>query len=387
MAATAQVLVKATTVGQHPVSVVLRSGKNDENLANNSSSVTVTVDEATASADLELQLTPYPNPAGRNVDMTYGFSVTNHGPDPSVGAVFSLAMHPDVQFRSATVSQGTIEFVEGGVPDEEAEPVERDYANAGLGIIESGQTVTGKVVVRYPQTGSFTYSATVLSINTGDPNTLDNSAVGVTEVVVAGNASLSLTAQDGPDPVRVGQNLTYTFDVSNQGPETAPDVRLEVDLPAGVTIVSRNTPQGTSSVVNGDVVFSFGNMANGASLQATVVVTPTVAGTLAYSANLTSFSVDNDKTNNFRSGTTVAGPFANLGLTATDSPDPVGVGADLTYTFDVSNQGPDTATNARLDVDLPAGAQIVSTNTPQGQATETNGDVAFAFGSIANGAT
>lgn len=385
--ATATVVVQATTAGQHTIPAVLRSGKTDENLNNNVAFASVNVEEAATSANLEVEFSSHPQPAGRNADLTYTFAVTNHGPDPAVGVIFSLGMHVDVEFRSASVSQGTIEFTEGGPPADPNFPDPLDYALGALGILESGQTVTGTVVVRYPNNGSFRYFVSTYAVNTDDPDTTDNAVSDFTDVVTAPNASLSLSAQDSPDPLRLGQNLTYTFTVTGQGPATATDTRLVVDVPAGATLVSRSAPQGTSSVVNGDVVFDLGSVANGASVQATVVVTPASAGTLPYSATVTSFGVDADTSNNTQSGTTLVAPFVNLGLTASDGPDPVGVGSDLTYTFDVNNTGPDAATNTRLDVDLPAGAQIVSANAAQGSAMVVSGDVVFTLGTVANGAT
>lgn len=48
-------------------------------------------------------------------------------------------------------------------------------------------------------------------------------------------------------------------------------------------------------------------------------------------------------------------PSANLGVTKTDSPDPVESGSNLVYTIAVSNAGPDTATNPSLSDMVPPG--------------------------------
>ncbi len=60
-------------------------------------------------------------------------------------------------------------------------------------------------------------------------------------------ADLQLTVTDSPDPVVVGQNVTYTFTVRNQGPTYASSVTLANTLNAGLTVISITPSQGTCS--------------------------------------------------------------------------------------------------------------------------------------------
>ncbi len=50
----------------------------------------------------------------------------------------------------------------------------------------------------------------------------------------------------------------------------------------------------------------------------------------------------------------------DLAVTATATPDPIGVGGDLAYTLTVTNQGPDTAQGVVVSDTLPADVQLVS---------------------------
>lgn len=54
------------------------------------------------------------------------------------------------------------------------------------------------------------------------------------------------------------------------------------------------------------------------------------------------------------------GTGADLAVTQTDSPDPAAVGADLTYTLNVTNLGPETATDVTLTDTLPGSVTFVS---------------------------
>ena len=64
-----------------------------------------------------------------------------------------------------------------------------------------------------------------------------------------------------------------------------------------------------------------------------------------------------------------AAPVIDLSIIKTDRPDPVFVGARLTYTLTVRNAGPDTATNVRVADALPAATNFVSVATSQGTCT------------------
>jgi uncharacterized repeat protein (TIGR01451 family) len=57
---------------------------------------------------------------------------------------------------------------------------------------------------------------------------------------------------------------------------------------------------------------------------------------------------------------------ADLSITKSDSPDPVSTGAPLTYSIQVANAGPDTATNIVVTDNLPKGVSFVSADSTQG---------------------
>src|SRR5207244_6789494 len=64
-----------------------------------------------------------------------------------------------------------------------------------------------------------------------------------------------------------------------------------------------------------------------------------------------------------------APPSADLSVTKTDSPDPVHIGQNLTYTIKVTNNGPDAATGVTANDALPKNAGYGSTSTTQGTCT------------------
>jgi uncharacterized repeat protein (TIGR01451 family) len=81
-----------------------------------------------------------------------------------------------------------------------------------------------------------------------------------------------------------------------------------------------------------------------------------------------------------------AGATADLGLTKSDAPDPVEAGSNLTYTIQVSNAGPDEATNVTVVDTLPGGQTDFVTHTPsQGTCTRAADIVTCNLGTLTSG--
>jgi uncharacterized repeat protein (TIGR01451 family) len=83
-------------------------------------------------------------------------------------------------------------------------------------------------------------------------------------------------------------------------------------------------------------------------------------------------------------GTGSAAPSgsANLKITKTDSPDPVRVGANLTYTIGVENLGPSPASGVTVTDNLPKGVRLVSATGPAGACAVQGTKVTCAIGAL-----
>jgi uncharacterized protein len=213
------------------------------------------------------------------------------------------------------------------------------------------------------------------AVDRNDPNTPRHLSdhdplVGYFEVAGFGSADLSVTKVEGDDPVTAGTNLSYTITVSNDGPDPAENVSLTDTLPAGTSFVSLTPPGGWSCTgPGGSFPCTIGSLAVGsAAFTLTIAVDPdVVAGTvLTNQATVSSTTSDPDSGDLSATEMTTVSASADLSVTKTDSPDPVGPGENIVYTITVDNAGPSNAATVSLADTVPAGTTFVSLASPGG---------------------
>ncbi len=121
-------------------------------------------------------------------------------------------------------------------------------------------------------------------------------------------ADLELTKADSPDPVDVGQTLTYTLNVRNYGRSAASGVTVTDMLPPGVAFDSATPSQGTCMHAAGTVSCDIGYLENEALATVTIAVTPTVAGTIVNQTSISANQADDRPQNNSDTETTTVQP-------------------------------------------------------------------------------
>jgi uncharacterized repeat protein (TIGR01451 family) len=226
--------------------------------------------------------------------------------------------------------------------------------------------------------GAYTIEADYL----GDVSDLASS--GSLPVTVAPpGADLSLNAS-GPSTAHTGDNVTYSFVVTNNGLESAQNVRVIDTLPTGTSFVS-GTPACTAT--GGVVTCALGAMASGTQQSATLVlaVGNGLAGTsITNAARVTSATADPDTTNNAASATTQVRALAGLSVTSTGTAAAFG-GDPLAYTVIVSNSGPDAADAVVLSDVLPGDLTAATFTTTAGTCSLASGTLACQLGTLAAG--
>jgi uncharacterized repeat protein (TIGR01451 family) len=145
----------------------------------------------------------------------------------------------------------------------------------------------------------------------------------ITNPVTAGTSfyRLSKTAADlmiqqiaSPSLTEVTSNATFTITVSNSGPSTATNVVVTENVPAGLSIISIQSPAGTfCNQSNGVITCNLGNLANAMSAELILVVRANLDGTFVSTAGVTSTTPD-FHTNNTSIATLIVAPNPNAPL-------------------------------------------------------------------------
>jgi uncharacterized repeat protein (TIGR01451 family) len=198
-------------------------------------------------------------------------------------------------------------------------------------------------------------------------------------------ALVDVSVSDSPDPVIVGNQLTYTINVTNVSGVTLTNLVVTNRLSGAFTYDSANTNNGPVVLTNGTLRFLVNRLANSSNVALTFNGRPALLGQLTNSVSITTTNSFLPETNLVATSTVVAG-FSDLviGITA-----PTGSflqNDQLTYRLDVTNQGPNTATNVILTGRFPAGASVSSITPSNGTFTASSSNLSLTLGSLASGA-
>jgi uncharacterized repeat protein (TIGR01451 family) len=352
--ATVAVVVTPTALGTLFNSASVRSPTNDPIGENNTATTTITVSPATA-AEVVVDKVAIPESVMVGESLTYLITVTNQGPATATDVELTETLPASVTLSSVTPSQGSCSALQD------------NRVTCALGSLapRTNATVTLSVTPTAPE--RLTNTASVTS-TAADPNGANNTLTRTT--TVSTGADLAVRQEAMPDPVSVGEALTYLATVTNQGPGTATGVALTQALPAGVTVRSVTSSQGECGEVSDSrVMCTLGSLLRGASATVTAAVIPTTAGRLLSTTSVAGNDSDPSSGNNTVTIVTVAGASTDTDLAVRQeaTPNPVSVGEALTYLVTATNHGPATATGVELTHALPTGVTAPTATPSQGE--------------------
>jgi len=312
-----------------------------------------------------------PSPVTGN--LTYTITVTDNGPN-SLGApnvVLTDALPASARFVSATATGG-------GACSGTTTIVCRWATVPLLGSVTATIVVTPTV---YPSITNTVF----VSTDDNDPNPANNRFSLTT--AVNPSADMAITMSASPSPAPRGTNFAYTLLVTNNGPTQATNVTVSDPVPATVSLVSALASQG-GCTLGAVVTCALGGMNSGATATITIVVTaPAVTGlVISNTATVTATEPDPNPANNTFTLTTPVGADVDLSLSMTVSPTfNVVVGATVTYTLGVFNNGPDPTTGVVVTDALLPNFTLVSATSGQGSCSGTT-TVVCSVGALAKGA-
>lgn len=324
-----------------------------------------------------------PATAGPDTDVTYEITIGNIGPDAAASLSFDDTLPGTMTFVSLVQNSG---------PALTCPPPSGGVISCTATNYPSGSTTTLTITGHIPSgTASGTiYTNTATVAEKSDPNPDNNSQL--TQLTIS-NTDLSVV-KDGPATAQAG-NITYTFTVTNNGPEVANSVQFSDPLPAGTTLVSfvqDGGPVATCSQPaigsNGTVVCTWPSLAATASAQFTLVIFSGANTSITNTAFVTTETFDTDDGNDQDSVTTSVTQVADLSLVKS-GPLTAAAGTDITYNVTVTNAGPSNASTVSGTDTLEPGLTFVSASAPAGWSCNTppSGTITCSTGSLSAGAS
>src|SRR6202020_1701445 len=202
--------------------------------------------------------------------------------------------------------------------------------------------------------------------STADPNSLNNSA-SVATVVGTTAPDLTVTNADSPNPVQVGNNITYTQVVTNTGATAATGATFSESTPANTTFVSITPPAGGGWTCTGfPPLCTNPSVAAGATGTFTVIYKVTggtsILDTVTVNASNQAFGA-NSATVSDVVGTSTQ---ADLALTTSATPSAVYAGNNITYLQSITNNGPAASTGVIFTEATPTNTTFQSVLAPAG---------------------
>ncbi len=237
-----------------------------------------------------------------------------------------------------------------------------------IGTIPNTMTATLDVTASIDAKGSYLNVAELTAMNESDPDsfpgngnvTEDDHAEQATTPRIITDISVTQTV-DNSNP-SIGNQITFTIVIANNGPSDATALVLEDQLASGFTFVSSTTTVGTYDEIIGS--WDIASLPNGTSETLTITVEVLANGEYANIAELISlatFDPDSTPDNNLNSeddqDTVILSPngSADLSLTKTVNNDKPNVGEVVAFTVNLANEGDSDATGVVVTDLLPSG--------------------------------
>ncbi|TWT56070.1 DUF11 domain-containing protein [Allorhodopirellula solitaria] len=311
---------------------------------------------------------PSPN-VGDPVSFT--LTLSNSGIDDATNIVVQDTLPPGLTISSNEPASGTFN------------PSNAQWTIPSLA---AGQSTTLLLNSTVTAAGSYTNVAEVIAAdqfdtnstpNNNDPNEDDQDQV----TFQTQTADLSLAKTVVGQVSSIGDNVTFSITVNNEGPNPATNVRVRDVLPAGLTYVSDTTSVGDYDSASGD--WTIAEVPVGTPVTLNLVAEVTTTGTKTNTAEImASDQSDPDSTpGNGSSGTAgeeddidsvMLTPVAiDLELSKTTTSERPAPGETFTYNLTVTNTSADNATGVRVTDQIPVGLIFQSSTVDEDYAPDT----------------
>ena len=312
--------------------VNVKCTETDIDLSNNKASSSVYVNPSVDIASVKTVNVPSPN-LGENIIWT--ITVKNNGPDTATGVKVIDRLPTSLIYVSN----------------------DKNYdASTGIwnvGSLAKGAQSTLNIVCRVNTTGNIRNLVSVKG-NEFDPNLSNNNASAI--INAKPSSDLSIVKSVNTSRANYGDLVKWTLTVSNNGPNTATNVKVQDVLPKGFVYVDSKAGKGSYS--NG--IFTINTLAVGEKVNLEIVSKVTATGNFINYANVTANEFDPNLNNNRDDESVVINPASDLAVVKSVNQSNPHNGENVKWTITVKNNGPDTATGVEVRDVLPSSLIYVS---------------------------
>jgi len=219
--------------------------------------------------------------------ITYTVRIVNDGPSTAKNVEFVDNLPAGVTFKSISASKSGLTLQHSG-----------GQITGSLGNMAAGDVIVITIFADVKAT------ATGILLNEAEVSAPDEEYIlnnrDEVETPVTPKIDLAIDKIDSKDPVKPGEQFTYTVTVVNNGPSNATGVTVVDALPAsGVAYVGASISP--SGIAGRDLTFDLGNLAAGQSRQFTITVQVNAgfSGTLLNAVEVSGIETETDYTNNY----------------------------------------------------------------------------------------
>ncbi len=313
------------------------SGKEyDHNPSNNNASKSIYVPKA---ADLSInKVVNVSNPNYLDL-VKWTLTVRNIGPDSASNVTVSDILPAGLIYQSYSASVGS-------------------YINGiwYIGNLAKGDSVTLNIVCKVNKTGSITNvaSVTATEYDINKTNNNDDESIDVPKA-----ADLEIKKLVNNSSPNYHQYVKWSIIVKNNGPDDAHGVFVEDILPDGLVVMAANGDYDGKKWNIGTL-----NAFSSKTLEITTLVNKT--GLLINNANVSADEYDYNASNNKDNSSINVPPSSDLEISKlVSTPTPL-YNETIKWIIIVKNNGPDTATDIKVDELLPDAFELVRSTTTKG---------------------
>jgi uncharacterized repeat protein (TIGR01451 family) len=339
-----RITAKAATAAAKSISASLTAvDEFDTDTTNHAASVSVVPKVA------DLSVTQSLDTSSPRVDDTIVFTtrLASAGPDSASGVKVLETLAAGLEFISATATRGSFD------------PASGLWTVGTIARDETG--IELRITARVKAAGALSAVAAIQAAGPFDPNAANNEATART-TALSNESDLSLSAALDTIRPNLGDEVEYALTVRTPGPTTATHVVVSITLPAGLQYVSDDGGEAAFSPATG--TWNVGTVVPDTPITLRIRLKVVDAATQEVSAQVVGSDQPDPVADNNAATASLTVRSSDLALTSTVSQAAPGVGQEVEFNIQLTNIGPDGATNLVVVHSMPPAMMITGLDGP-----------------------